>query len=280
VRARAALILAAALALGSPASAVAEEVTGAQLRDLAARAAGDPAALDRLRAIDRVDGRPVDLGRALGDDDAAAAARAAALAGSVGGAPPSGAPDARARAREVLRDGRYREASLPRPFRRPLRWLGDRVRPVFGAIVDAFEAVVERIPGGRLVAWLLLIAAISGAAVAISRVAMRRRAAAAAQAAAAPASDQDPAELERAAAAAERAGDWEAAVRLRFRAGIVRLDASTRTTGEVAEMLPSKEFEALGGRFDAIAYGGEAAGPDDAEQAREAWPRVLEDARR
>jgi hypothetical protein len=275
------VIAALLLCLAWAAPAAAEEVTGAELQSLAARAANDVEALERLRAVDRVDGRPVDLRRALAGANAQEAAdRARALAREVSSSSRA-VPNATARARDVLRDGRYHESSLPRPFRRPLRWLGDRIRPVTNAVGDAFTWVADRIPGGRPVAWLLLALAIVAAAIGVSRAAVRRRATAAAESAAGRrTAEEDPAELERAALKAERTGDWEAAVRLRFRAGVARLDAPNRTTGQVAQQLHSAEFDALGGRFDAIAYGGDAAGPADADQAREGWPRVLEEARR
>ena len=93
---------------------------------------------------------------------------------------------------------------------------------------------------------------------------------------------EDPAALERAADAAEREERWEEAVRLRFRAGLLRLDARrivgyrpSLTTGEVRRALGSPAFDAVGRDFDAIAYGGRAAGPDDAGAARAGWAEVL-----
>ena len=46
-------------------AARADAVSGAELRDLARAARDDPAALARLRRVDRVDGAPVDVGAAL-----------------------------------------------------------------------------------------------------------------------------------------------------------------------------------------------------------------------
>ena len=80
----------------------------------------------------------------------------------------------------------------------------------------------------------------------------------------------DPAALEREADRAAAAGEWETAVRLRFRAGLLRLDARelieyrpSLTTGEVAAAVGSPTFERVGADFDAIAYGGRAAGEQD-----------------
>jgi hypothetical protein len=259
-------LVAVALLLAAPALARAEALTSTQLRVLAARAAVDPGALGRLRGVDRVDGRPVDLS---GVDSAA---RARVLAADLDTRP---AAVPRGQAQRILAGRRFHEAGLPHPFRRPLRWLGDRVRPVGHAMARAFRWLAERVPGGAAVVWLA-IAALVAAAAAVGARELARRRELALEAARADAQAEDPAELERRAAAAERDGDWEAAVRLRFRAGLARLgEPAAATTGAVAAELRSPDFDVLGARFDAIVYGGEAAQPADAEQARERWPAVL-----
>jgi hypothetical protein len=95
-----------------------------------------------------------------------------------------------------------------------------------------------------------------------------------------------PAELERAAEEAERSGDWERAVRLRFRAGLLRLDEArvlpfreSITSGEVARKLRSREFDGVARAFDEVVYGRRAALADDATGAREGWRRVLAEVR-
>jgi hypothetical protein len=97
----------------------------------------------------------------------------------------------------------------------------------------------------------------------------------------------DPAELERRADAAERAGDTEAALRLRFEAGLVRLDRAgaivlrdSTTSGAVLRTLGPSSFDELASRHDDVVYGGRPAGSDDLESARALWPRVLEEAGR
>ena len=127
---------------------------------------------------------------------------------------------------------------------------------------------------------------------------IRRRALAIerARVAALPATE-DPHQLERAAERAERDGDWELAVRLRFRAGLLRLDRRrvlvyrpSLTTGEVARATGSRSFAEIGDRFDAIVYGGRAGreggrggrqarlggGPDRGGGAMRWLPRSLE----
>ncbi len=98
---------------------------------------------------------------------------------------------------------------------------------------------------------------------------------------------EDPAAYEREADSAEAAGDLERAVRLRFRAGLLRLGQRgviryrpSLTTNEVRRLLGSETFDDLATRFEEVAYGGRDAEAADVRVARESWPRVLDDARR
>ncbi|MDX6678002.1 MAG: hypothetical protein QOE31_2054, partial [Solirubrobacteraceae bacterium] len=93
--------------LGWPAAAHGAEASTAQLRALASSALHDPAALERLRAIDVVDGRPARLGAALVGKDADVRARLRALAQAAPPAASAPSPDgARERARDVLKQQR------------------------------------------------------------------------------------------------------------------------------------------------------------------------------
>ncbi len=96
----------------------------------------------------------------------------------------------------------------------------------------------------------------------------------------------DPDALEREAEQAEAAGDLNLAIRLRFRAGLMRLDRAgairyrpSLTSSQVAHTLRSRDFEELAARFDAVAYGGRTADAGDVSDARDRWPRVLTGAR-
>ncbi|MDQ1521225.1 MAG: hypothetical protein QOI55_2298, partial [Actinomycetota bacterium] len=98
---------------------------------------------------------------------------------------------------------------------------------------------------------------------------------------------EDPAGLERLADDAERQGDLERALRLRFRAGLLRLDERgviryrpSLTTGEVRRLLGSATFDELAARFEEVAYGRDPAVPGDVATARSNWPRVVEDSTR
>ncbi len=77
------------------------------------------------------------------------------------------------------------------------------------------------------------------------------------------------------------------AVRLRFRAGLARLelaglinDRAVRTSREIAETVHSPRFDALAASHEAIVYGDRPATTADAGEAREGWPVVPEEARR
>ena len=83
---------------------------------------------------------------------------------------------------------------------------------------------------------------------------------------------EDPDALERAADEAERDGDLDRAVRLRFRAGLLRLGdrgairyRPSVTTGEVRRTLDSRRFDDLAGTFEAVTYGGRAADRPDVD---------------
>ncbi len=210
------------------------------------------------------------------------AAPAADLAAPVLAQAAPDAAQARARAREILRERRFRGSGVPRPFAGILRWIGDRLQP----LRDRFDDLAAWVPGGRPVVFLVLSALVLLAAAALARGSIRRRAAAAGRAARARAPTRDdPAALERDADRAAAAGEWETAVRLRFRAGLLRLDARelieyrpSLTTGELAAAVGSPTFERVGADFDAIAYGGRPAGEQDEAASREGWQRVLSEA--
>jgi hypothetical protein len=198
------------------------------------------------------------------------------------------APDAEAlreRAREILGDRRYTGTDLPRPFEKPLRWLDDRLRPIADWVGKAFEDVADSLPGGAIVLWLLIVALIATAVVVFIRPAVSRLAARGAAAATPAAVRASAAALEREAAAAERDGRFEQALRLRFRAGLLRLDErqvleyrDSMTTGDAAGAVGLEAFDRLGADFDAVAYGGRPAGAPELAASRAAWADVLEQA--
>jgi hypothetical protein len=92
----------------------------------------------------------------------------------------------------------------------------------------------------------------------------------------------DPEELENDADAAASRGDHSEAVRLRFRAGLLRLDESGRikyrpglTGAEIEDLLQSPVFDTLARRFDEIVYGRQPASSDDYTEAVAGWRSLL-----
>ena len=193
-----------------------------------------------------------------------------------------GEPDAsaaRGQARDILRERCFRGSDVPRPFAGFVRWLGERLQPVG----DFFDRLAVRVPGGQPALFVILGGVVLLVAALLARGSIRRRAAASVRAARARSPRrEDPASLERDADRAAAAGEWETAVRLRFRAGLLRLDARelieyrpSLTTGEVADAVASPAFERVGEDFDEIAYGGRTAREADEAASREGWRRVL-----
>jgi Domain of unknown function (DUF4129) len=185
---------------------------------------------------------------------------------------------AREQAREILGGRRYKPADVPRPFEGALEWLGDRLRP----IGDFFSRITESLAGK-----IVLAALLAGVVALVAVLVARRRGAAGARDGkarrrASPDEHADPARLEREADAAERRGDLDVALRLRFRAGLLRLDRTgairfrpSITTGQVARRLRLRDFDDLAITFDAVAYGGRHASATDLRSARTGWPRVV-----
>lgn len=272
--------------IGPVGPASAQSVTGAQLRDLAARAASDPRALAQLRAVREVDGRPVDLGRALaGAEGRSLDARLQALGGGVSAGSVVASEQARRQAQEVLDGRRFKPARVPRPFAGILRTLGGWLEPVGEPLGRLWRQVVDTVAGR-----LALVGLVFGVAALMSVRLIGRRSPGNVHRSrpfGVDGDSLDPDELERQAAAAERAGDLDHAVRLRFVAGVLRLDQagviayrSSLTTGQLRERLHSASFAELAAAFDEIAYGGRAAGEADVRAATDVWPRVLAEARR
>lgn len=192
-------------------------------------------------------------------------------------------PDAARRAAQhILSDRRYHRDPAPRPLRGPLEWLGERFQSIANSIAD----VLRPVPG---FVWLALALAIAAAVVARIVVIAKRRSVGPPEAGAgAFAFDgdecEDPAELERLAVEAEQAGDLARAVRLRFRAGLLRLGERgvieyrpSLTTTEVRRAIGSETFDDLAGTFERVAYGRQDADAPDVDAARRDWPRVLDE---
>ena len=183
------------------------------------------------------------------------------------------APEAREEARRILAESRFHETDLPRPFARPLDWLGDRLQELF-----------PELPGGPAFGWFLLGALVLVLGLAVGLMLVRSRAPAALARAGKTRGQAlpDPARLEREADAAERDGDLERALRLRFRAGVLRLvqrrivdDPDGVTSGALVRLLRSPDFERAARAFDEVVYGRREATVEDARLSRAGWQAVL-----
>jgi hypothetical protein len=90
--------------------------------------------------------------------------------------------------------------------------------------------------------------------------------------------------LEATANEAEQRGDLDEAVRLRFRAGLARLEAAgviasrlVTTTDQVRRTVHNRTFDDLATQHEAIAYAGQRASSAEAGAARVGWPLVIEE---
>ena len=194
-------------------------------------------------------------------------------------------PDtARAAARHILSGRQYRSAPTPRPFRKPLSWIGDRLH----GIVDWFGRVFSHVPAPLLFGIGLTVAVLA-IVFALTTIRARRGSPDARRhASRIPGEEsENPDELERFADAAEREGRLDHALRLRFRAGLLRLGdrgairyRPSLTTNEVRRALGSESFDELARTFEAVTYGGREAEPPDLDTARRSWPQVVANAHR
>lgn len=283
-----ALALALVIVVAGAGPAPAEAVTGAQLQSLAERAAGDPRALAQLRTVTQVDGQPIDVNTALAGasgDELASRLRTLAAGSGPAAAPAVAATEARHDAEAVLDGRRFKRPWVPRPFAGVLRTLGSWLRPLVRPFARPWGAVA-----GTLGGQLAVVAVVFAVALALSIRLIGRRSPRSLDRARPFGVDTDGLdadELERRAVDAGRAGDLALAVRLRFVAGVLRLDEagvisyrSSLTTGQLRALLRSGSFPELASAFDEIAYGGRPADASDVEDAVAGWPRVLAEAQR
>ena len=186
--------------------------------------------------------------------------------------------EARREAHRILGERRFHGSKLPQPLHGVLHWLGRKL-----GFVGRWWDDLARYVGGSDVLWWI----VAGIVVAIAlffaiRLARRRTQADRTAAALAKAERSlDPRELEKLADEAEQRGDLEIALRLRFRAGLVRLARADRLperlslrTYEARRILRSPRFDRLARDFDEIVYGRRTARPVDVRTAREEWPLV------
>jgi hypothetical protein len=193
-------------------------------------------------------------------------------------------------ARHILAGRRYRGAPVPRPLHGVLRWIGDRFSPITHWIGDRFSWLPSWSRSWVEWAAVVIVATVIVAfvkAMVTARSRAGRLGADATGLGSAPRGD-DPAALEAEASEAEARGDLALAVRLRFRAGLVRLDRDAHAisyrpsipTNDVRAQLGSPAFDDLADTFEEITYGSTPAETADTADARRQWPRVVGAARR
>jgi hypothetical protein len=194
--------------------------------------------------------------------------------------------DARAEARRILSERRFHGSHLPRPFHGVLSWLSRHTH--FLHFVVRFWDWLAGLVGGVGHLWTILgVIVVAVAAYFALRLARHRTGyEAAASERRARAGEDDPRALDKEAEEAERRGDLATALRLRFRAGLLRLGRArvlplrpSLRTREARRALRNPRFDRLADDFDEVVYGGRAPVPDDVATARSEWPRVLEEAR-
>ncbi len=257
----------------APGPALADSVSSASVRELAARAAqGDSVALDRLRAVTAIDGRPSPLGTLLTDGTSAQIeARVLALSHE-GVAPAVSSASARATAAAILRQPQYGKATVPNP-------LAD----LLSKLRSALSSLASLAPGGPVIFWLIAALVVVALSVVGARRMLGRLTAPASRSHhVAGAGGEDPAALALAAQSAEARGAFADAIRLRFRAGLLTLGARgvidyrpSLLTADAAARLHSPQFDSLAETFERVAYGTGDAQPGEAAAAREGWATLL-----
>jgi hypothetical protein len=168
--------------------------------------------------------------------------------------------------------------------------IGGWWRRLWFRILEWIDGLVSAFPGGPAIFFGLLALVVVGLVVfAAFRLGRRRNRQIEALHFAQRSSERglDPREVERRADRAVAEGNYREAVRLRFLAGLLRLDERNAiafrpgmTSAEVSATLRSPTYDRLASRFDAIVYGDDRAGLDDHQQAVDDWRRILETASR
>jgi len=250
-----------------PTGAQAADVSRDELIRLANSASTDREELDELRAVTSVDGVPVDLETILsGAKGEELDARLDEIIASAEAAPVASldADEAQARVEEILAgeppepppaadgDGMIEFPALSTPL-----------AIVIALIVIGLAAVATSRAGQRTI---LEREAASGVAKRGKRAGAR--------------------DLAREADEAERRGDFAAAVRLRFQAGLTRLDElgsielrPSLTASGAASESGIREITRLAEAYERVAFGGRDASENDASVQRAGWSEIVDRAR-
>lgn len=208
--------------------------------------------------------------------------RAGVLAGMAAVADPARAREV---AREILSREPFTEDRLPRPFQGFLRRLGELI---VDPVIRFFSRIGDALPDAGSPPWVVLALAVVVAAATVASRLIRDRGRERPRRPGAGFGEDliDPDQLEARAEEAERRGELAAALRLRFRAGLLRLDRVGAlefrpglTNRAASRLLGSVRFDRLAADFDEVVYGGRIATAGDVGEARAGWPAVLEEVR-
>lgn len=237
--------------------------------------------VDEVRSVTHIDGVPYDLDAVLGPGPVAGE-RLEAIARLEG--PGFDPTEAAGIAADVLSEPRFR---LERTW---MERLTGFLQELWLRLLDLTARLAELV-GGPVVLAIIVLGLIVGTAVLVTLNLGKRRARTVAdriRREREAVRGVGPEELERQAATAAGNGDHGLAVRLLFRAGLVRLDRQGAidlrpgmTSGQVGAALTGHgagnraTFARLADRFDQIVYGGAVAGPDDTDETRRAWAELL-----
>ena len=240
---------------------------------------GDGDALEQARDVDFIDGVPTDVAALLeasrNDPSLAAGILRRPLVVDPG-------PQVAETVASLLSQERFAGAStglLERWLERIGSWIANRLTQLSGGSGTARRANI------------LALAAVLALVAVVTALATRRRAAVLHRRATLDRliedTGDDPVEIERAATAAAERGDYTRSVRLRFIAGILRLDqqgvihyTKGLTTGAIAEVVDDPRFDSLQDDFDRVVYGDEPADLGMEQRSESIWRRLLQEARR
>lgn len=278
----------AAALLSTPALAgVEDEVTRSRFVELARDAIDDTEAREQLSDVTSIDGVSVDTQPLLVGSEDAIRARLEIVTTEHPSAVEGSSGRLRNDASEILDQPRFEpEPDVPRPLRGVLEWLGGVLETVLGPVVsglgDLISALVEFVPGGWVTLWALAAVIVLVAFALVVERSARNRASVDVERRARVSTTLRPTALEREADEAELQGDFERALRLRFLAGLLRLEdkrviptARFVTSAEVGRRLNSPEFDEVARLFDEVVYGRRPAAPADLETTRSTFGRLL-----
>jgi hypothetical protein len=203
---------------------------------------------------------------------------------------------ARQQAHQILSNPPYisPKNSTPRPFAGILHAIGRGLEIAFGPMArwvshHLFAAIgsgFTHVFGGWAPVIGIGLTVALGVALAFLLVHRRSRIAARSEGQAMVNPTLDPADLEAQAERLAVGGDYAGSFRLRFEAGLMRLESigliagqRTRTDADLTDHIGSAAFDRLARRHEAITFAAQPASERDDIQARTDWPQVPQQAR-